>query len=204
MAKLDNTNINTNETKSSENNLKFTSPILDDLGVSGLDILDTTSQHKSHLYSNNCKICTKEQVDESKATTKSSIVTNKSSVTNILSSTNNESEKTQTNRPKPKRVRIELESTNKFLEQVDKISDKFRLDDKQSTINLALPTENISTTTTIADSIISPSNKKSETKQVEEVTKPVWKGTIFMQDVAKFVATAHTISGNITNNLFQV
>ncbi|KAI2809191.1 Death-inducer obliterator 1 [Blomia tropicalis] len=201
--KNDNTNINTNETKSSENNLKFTSPILDDLGVSGLDILDTTSQHKSHLYSNNCKICTKEQVDESKATTKSSIVTNKSSVTNILSSTNNESEKTQTNRPKPKRVRIELESTNKFLEQVDKISDKFRLDDKQSTINLALPTENISTTTTIADSIISPSNKKSETKQVEEVAKPVWKGTIFMQDVAKFVATAHTISGNITNNLFQ-
>ncbi|KAJ6224915.1 hypothetical protein RDWZM_003460 [Blomia tropicalis] len=179
--KNDNTNINTNETKSSENNLKFTSPILDDLGVSGLDILDTTSQHKSHLYSNNCKICTKEQVDD----------------------TNNESEKTQTNRPKPKRVRIELESTNKFLEQVDKISDKFRLDDKQSTINLALPTENISTTTTIADSIISPSNKKSETKQVEEVAKPVWKGTIFMQDVAKFVATAHTISGNITNNLFQ-
>lgn len=35
-------------------------------------------------------------------------------------------------------------------------------------------------------------NKISEHK----TSKPVWKGTIFMQDVAKFVATAQVITGN--------
>ncbi len=77
----------------------------------GASIVDTTSQHRTHLFSNNCKICTKQQLPDD----------NKQEVVKKPLTTQRE----EHSRPTPKRVRVELETANKILQEAAKLSSTF-------------------------------------------------------------------------------
>ncbi len=77
----------------------------------GASIVDKTSQHRTHLFSNNCKICTKQQLPDD----------NKQEVVKKPLTTPQE----EHSRPTPKRVRVELETANKILQEAAKLSSTF-------------------------------------------------------------------------------
>jgi hypothetical protein len=70
----------------------------------GASTVDTTSQHRTHLFSNNCKICTKQQLPDD----------NKQEVVKKPLTTQRE----EHSRPTTKRVRVELETANKILQSI--------------------------------------------------------------------------------------
>lgn len=147
-----------------------------------LDVLDTTSQHKSHVYSNNCKICTKSEESEPQTPT----------------SVKPEKETEVQNRSQPIRVRVEHESTSKFLQKVVKLSDKLKSETAEPSNDTVVSPKEIS------EKKLSDSKVKHNSHHEMKNAKCVWKGTIFMQEVAKFVASAHNISGTLALNLSQV
>ena len=124
----------------------------------------------------------------------------------LSSHTSKESNDTQKHRSQPKRVRVELESTSKFLEEAVKLSDKLKLEITQTPIQISSESSNDTVTTMPVTNTVKPA-KPADSKNLELTsgsTKTIWRGTIYMQDVAKFVAYAHNISGTIANNLFNV
>jgi hypothetical protein len=152
------------------------STILDDL--MGASTVDTTSQHRTHLFSNNCKICTKQQLPDD----------NKQEVVKKPLTTQRE----EHSRPTPKRVRVELETANKILQEAAKLS---------STSKKSLSVDD-------DDSAEAPSSticlSSPEAPSSSSSSRPVWKGNVFMQDVAKFAANAVKVSGAVTEFLSQV
>src|SRR5690625_3415938 len=112
-----------------------------------MELLDTTAQHSSHVYSNNCKICTKKQstdagTEKREKTTASAAKMGPSagssvSTTSVVkeSSTGSSSDGTpSTPVLQPKRVQIVPESTNKFLKEAA----KFLSTDKNAQSNSTL------------------------------------------------------------------
>ena len=156
--------------------------LLDDL--MGNSNVDTTSEHRSHLFSNDCRICTKQVTsDDDKYDNKKS-----------LSSNNNSSKVSSTKDSKqgPKRVRVELESASKILQEAAKLStSNIKPENKQEH-----ETEDAPTSTVCLSSPEAPSSSSSD--------RPVWKGTIFMQDVAKFSANAVKVSNQVAEFMSQV
>lgn len=154
--------------------------ILDDL--MGSSTVDTTSQHRTHLFSNNCRICTKQQQAQDD---------NKTEVSNKKTSTSSSTASTKEDhsRPAPKRVRVELDTANKILQEAAKLQTKvsFAEDDDS---------EDAPSSTVCLSSPEAPSSSSS--------ARAIWKGTIFMQDVAKFAANAVKVSGAVAEYLSQV
>lgn len=148
----------------------------------GSSTVDTTSQHRTHLFSNNCRICTKQQLpDDSKQEVVKKPLSHSSST-----------QREEHSRPTPKRVRVELETANKILLEAAKLSSNakvsFNADDDDSA--------EAPSSTLCLSSPEAPSSSSS--------SRPIWKGTVFMQDVAKFQANAVKVSGTVTEFLSQV
>jgi len=146
----------------------------------GSSAVDTTSQHRTHLFSNNCKICTKQQLsDDSKQEV----------VKKPLNSSSSQRE--EHTRPTPKRVRVELETANKILEEAAKLS---------STAKVSFGANDDDMTEAPSSTCLSSPEAPSSSSS----SRPIWKGNVFMQDVAKFAANAVKVSGAVTEFLSQV
>lgn len=184
-----------------------------------LDILDTTSQHSAHVYSSNCKICTQNSSANESIKLEKDNISNVSMMppTSPVAKTSKEIDSPTVQRLQPKRVRVENESFNEFLKEAEKkLSDKILMEiqhsitttvDTQSSndIDKSITTNDMNSTKSSQQSPLSSSKETSHDKNSDtngnkisehKTSKPVWKGTIFMQDVAKFVATAQVITGN--------
>ena len=114
------------------------------------------------------------------------------------------------NRTQPIRVRVEHESTSKFLQNVVKLSDKLLLENPSTSAN-SLNTDSSSSDAATTPVLTSPKEAITEQNSILKAKpsdpkhlKCVWKGTIFMQEVAKFVTSAYNISGSLAINLSQV
>lgn len=151
--------------------------ILDDL--IGNSNVDTTSQHKTHLFSNNCRICVKNEENKPEISKKAS--------------TTSSAKEESSSRPTPKRVRVDPDSANKFLLEAAKLSSSAA---KRTT------TAEDDDSREVPSSTVSLSSPEVPTSS--SASRPVWKGTVFMQDVAKFVAHAVKVSGAVGDFLSQV
>ena len=228
-----------------ESPVKDSTILQDNNDSSVLDLLDTTSQHSTHVYSSNCKICIqnsttesnklpssfeKDNISNTTTTTVAAMMPPTSPVAKIKQEIDSSPPIVQ--RLQPKRVRVENESFNEFLKEAEKkLSDKILMEIQQSSTINSIDTQSSDNNDNNKDKSITTNdmNKtKSLTKQSSKeisrdknsetngnkhsanehsssnnnnnnnnkTTKPVWKGTIFMQDVARFVATAQVITGN--------
>lgn len=158
--------------------------------LSALDLLrddkhqeDTTDKHGQHLFDAHCKICTKKtKSDLSLTHTKSRKAVSPSPRTSNESKT-----------PQPKRVRVEFEApTTRIIEEAVKAS--------KSTKHLPSLINESSIYESSEDLL--PSSTVSSSPEAKSNQVPIcWKGFIFMQEVAKFVATAYRISGIADNRL---
>ncbi|CAG2119310.1 unnamed protein product, partial [Medioppia subpectinata] len=89
------------------------STLLDDL--MGGSSVDTTSQHRQHLFSNNCRICLNKQTDDTTGKSDSKSGHHSSAIARSGS-------EATTPRPTPKRVRVDSESANKILLEAAKLT----------------------------------------------------------------------------------
>ena len=128
-----------------------------------LDVLDSTSQHKSHVYSSNCKICTKSIAEnKSNIKTDSSILKNKSPT---KQSKKDKVSPESINRTQPIRVRVEHESTSKFLQNVVKLSDKLLLENPSTSAN-SLNTDSSSSDAATTPVLTSPKEAITEQNSI--------------------------------------
>ena len=146
----------------------------------GSSTADTTAQHRTHLFSNNCRICLSKQSDDTKQEM-------------AKKSTTQTSQRNESSRPTPKRVRVDPDSANKILLEAAKLSSSKA---KRSTSAEEEESREVPTSTVTLSSPEVPTSSSA--------SRPVWKGTVFMQDVAKFTANAVKVSGSVGDFLSQV
>ncbi|RWS25974.1 death-inducer obliterator 1-like protein [Leptotrombidium deliense] len=146
---------------------------------------DTTSKHGQHVFDLRCEICTNKQSSRKKS-------------------------RTSDEQEQPKRVRVELdEPTNKILQEAVKLSSKTTTvtttassSSSRDSFDQSEATTHSTTTTPPPTSLPPPPPPPQQQQQpvepVVKVSQPsCWKGTIYMQDVAKFVSSAFKISGAV-------
>ncbi|XP_033126853.1 PHD finger protein 3-like isoform X2 [Anneissia japonica] len=137
---------------------------------------DTTSQHRAHLFDSNCKICTGKMAppkDDIAPVKKTKVVHRKSSEDrqNVLQSDSSYDEE--------------------ILEKLVGMS-KQKEDDKDDT------EEEYDPLTTSFSPLSKPSERVDVSPPTPVLPKPthIWKGSVFMPDVAKFNTAAYEVSGN--------
>ncbi|XP_071481401.1 uncharacterized protein [Diadema antillarum] len=187
-------------------------------------LLDTTDQHKAHLFDLNCKICTGKipAPREEKASKKKAIVRNTPKLTSRVSEEFDEEPPHTGEKPvkffgedadekkyRPKSVNEELyddlmETVSGAAEGVDDDDDD---DDDENTVIIRAPKDEARTppgspTPTVRtlpkpgrEKPARPAQLKRSSSSAATPSTPAWRGFIFMHEVAKFVAVAHHVSG---------
>lgn len=206
-------------------------PSTDPLGLFDL-LQDTTAQHNSHVYSNTCRICTGKQPEEqsSKAKGGKQVTNNKkrpSTSTTEKASSSNFNGQSSVDGTATKRVRIETAGEAVESSEQEQVSGSVSSINASSEMEAFLNDDGMSLISqmaqkdrSLAEAVVLPSSaaqksvsnntsgsSNSVARPLSSRThpcKPIWTGTIFMQSVANFVATARIISGKYFEGLTSV
>lgn len=159
--------------------------------VSSLPFIDTTKEHKSHIFDINCKICTKKEPAESN---------------NITTEESMESEqKSEQAVPQPKRLRVSIETK---LDPANLSRMKEPLIKPSKTASMDVDDHSPAHTPIMDSSVDESKDEIMYDPEMPLTNDPVepngsssdqecWSGTISMPDVGTFSALARPVSGSV-------
>ncbi|XP_064597582.1 death-inducer obliterator 1-like [Liolophura sinensis] len=164
---------------------KLTSPVVSPAGLPG-DLLsslivDTTEQHRMHLFDLNCKVCTGKVAPPSAEEPPAKKV----KVARTVSKESTEGLPAEKEEPLPEVVE------EKEVKEVLKVIEKVKAEEE-----LAASTAADSTSVTVRSPDSALQSGLEITPRGHMVGTPaLWKGFVHMQDLARFVTSAHAVSG---------
>lgn len=191
---------------SSQKNDKNQDPIGSSVSIAeSLPFLDTTKDHRNHIFDMNCKICTKQKVDDCSNDDKSDKVQEAKSSSEP--DTQNNPEQQQPEQPKRFRVSIETKldpaGLSRLKEPLIKPADSTMEAGEYSPSKASPAVESISNGEDGAEEelydpdFVANKSHDSTPPMVSSSNEPCWSGTIMMPDVGKFSASAKPVSGSL-------
>ncbi|KAH9497772.1 Death-inducer obliterator 1 [Dermatophagoides farinae] len=196
-----------------ESPVKDSTILQDNNDSSVLDLLDTTSQHSTHVYSSNCKICIQNSTTESNklpssfekdnisntTTTVAAMMPPTSPVAKIKQEIDSSPPVVQ--RLQPKRVRVENESFNEFLKEAEKkLSDKILMEIQQSSTINSIDTQSSDNNDNNKDKSITTNDMNKTKSLTKQSSKEISRDKNSETNGNKHSANEHSSSNNNNNN----